>query len=214
MTQDLAENHTEEIMPPASTRSAGYTRDDSTQTTAGLLLAAGEGSRTAWDEIVRRYGKHVSWTVRSFRLQNADAFDATQMTWLRLVENCHRIRCPEHLGGWLSTTARRECLRILRQSRRTPRTADTAVDDIADPAPGPEQRAVDADFSRTLRHLVAELPHRQRILLRTLFADRPRTYAEITRATGIPTGSIGPTRARTLEQLRRLLREHGLARVN
>lgn len=64
----------------------------------------------AWGELLRRYGKLVSTTVRSFRLLEADALDAIQLTWLRLAENAERVQYPERLGGWLATTARRECL--------------------------------------------------------------------------------------------------------
>ncbi len=66
-----------------------------------------------------RYGGLVMARVRSYRLQPTDALDAVQMTWLRLAENLYQIRFPERLGGWLVTTAGRECLRILRQSNRT-----------------------------------------------------------------------------------------------
>jgi hypothetical protein len=66
---------------------------------ADLLLRIGDGDAAAWDEIFRRYGGLVSTTVRSFRLQEADALDAVQMTWLRLAENAHRVQFPERLGG-------------------------------------------------------------------------------------------------------------------
>jgi hypothetical protein len=36
-----------------------------------------------------------------------------------------------------------------------------------------------------------------------LFADDPRPYAEVARATGIPIGSLGPSRARLLDRVRR-----------
>ena len=57
--------------------------------------------------------------ISGYRLQEADARDATQRTWLRMLENHQQIREPEALGGWLKTTARRECLRILAEQRRT-----------------------------------------------------------------------------------------------
>jgi len=38
-----------------------------------------------------------------------------QNTWLRLVGHLDRINEPEHLAGWLATTARRECLHVLRR---------------------------------------------------------------------------------------------------
>ena len=61
-----------------------------------------------------RFSGLVWATARAHRLSSADAADVVQTTWLRLVENLDRIREPEALGGWLATTARRECLRLLR----------------------------------------------------------------------------------------------------
>jgi RNA polymerase sigma factor (sigma-70 family) len=164
---------------------------------ADLLPRLSNGDPTAWEEIVRRYGRLVTATVRSFRLQNADALDAVQMTWLRLGENALRIQSPERLPGWLATTARRECLHILRQAKRA-----SGPIDVADPSMDPERRAIDADTARTLWNLVDELPPRQRTLLRALFTDQPRPYTEVSRTTGIPAGAIGPTRARALAKLR------------
>jgi RNA polymerase sigma factor (sigma-70 family) len=143
-------------------------------------------------------------------LQEADALDAVQMTWLRLAENAHQVRFPERLGGWLATTARRECLHIVRQAKPPSGAIGIVPETVVDPSVGPEQRVIDADTSRTLWKLVAELSPRRRTLLRTLFTDHPRSYAEVAHAAGIPPGGIGPTRARALQQLRRRLNEHEL----
>jgi len=177
---------------------------------ADLLRRANDGEPLAWDEILRRYGKLVSATVRSFQMQDADALDAVQITWLRLAENAHRVQCPERLAGWLATTARRECLRILRRATLAPNLCHTAPDTVADPSMGPEQRVIDADTIRTLWTIVAELPPRWRALLLALFTDHPRPYAEVARVAGIPLGGIGPTRARALRQLRGRLNADGL----
>lgn len=177
---------------------------------AELLSTAGEGNPAAWEEIIRRYGGLVRAKASSFRLQDADALDAVQMTWLRLAENCHRIQFPERLGGWLATTASRECLRILRQAKRTPYTAEAMTRDVADPSIGPEQHIIDTATAQELWNLVAELPPRGRNLLQTLFTDAPLPYSEVARTIGIPIGSIGPTRARALQQLRRMVGERGL----
>ncbi len=171
---------------------------------AALLHAAGRGDRGAWEEIVRRYGGLVTATVRAFRLQEADAADAEQRTWLRLVEHHRGVRDPAHLGGWLATTATRECLGILRAQRGVTDLAD------ADALPDPqdvEQRVVDADEAARLWNVVTLLPPRGRAVVRALFADERTPYAEVARSTGIPVGSLGPTRARVLRQLRRLLDE-------
>lgn len=181
-----------------------------TDSVEDLLRRIGYGDAAAWDEIFRRYGKLVSATVRSFRLQEADTLDAVQMTWLRLTENVHRVQFPERLGGWLVTTARRECLRILRQAKPTPDLMDKMLETVADPSASPEQRAIDADTARTLRTLVAELSPRRQTLVWMLFTDNPLSYVEVARAAGIPPGGVGPTRARALRQLRQKLNEYEL----
>ena len=110
-----------------------------------------------------------------------------------------------------ATTARRECLHLLRQAKPTRDLIDVAPESIADLSAGPEQRVIDAETATTLRKLVDELPPRRRKVLRALFTDNPRPYAEVARAVEIPPGGIGPTRARALRQLRTKLDEHQLA---
>ncbi|MGH3975277.1 MAG: RNA polymerase sigma factor [Pseudonocardiaceae bacterium] len=169
-----------------------------------------DGHGIAWDEVLLRYGALVSTTVRSFRLQDADALDAVQTTWLRLAEHAHQVQWSERLAGWLVTTARRECLRILRQAKRISGPVDTMTETFVDESVGPEQNLIDVDMRQKLWRLVDELSPRQRALLQALFTDDPRPYVEIADTLGIPTGAIGPTRARALQQLRRRLNEHGL----
>jgi RNA polymerase sigma factor (sigma-70 family) len=195
-------------MIPMTSATIGYIPANTTDSVADLLLRISDGDPAAWDEIIRRYVKLVSTTVRSFRLQEADALDAIQMTWLRLAENAHRVQSPERLGGWLATTARHECLRILRQAKHGPHLTDVSPETVTDPSASPEQRAIDTHTTRTLRKLIDELPPRQRTLIRMLFTDDPLSYATIASIAEIPLGGIGPTRARTLRQLRAKLNEH------
>ena len=178
---------------------------------ADLLLGVSKGDPTSWNEVIRRYGALVSATVRSFRLQEADARDAVQMTWLRLAENAHRVQYPDRLAGWLVTTARHECLRIMRQAKAGAKLIDVETVIVADSAVGPEQHVIGADTTRIVWTLVDELSPRQRTVLRTLFTEQTVRYAEVARAAGIPTGAIGPTRARALRQLRDKLDAYGLA---
>ena len=51
------------------------------------------------------------------------------------------------------------------------------------------------------------LPPRAELLVTELFRDEPPGYTELARRTGIPIGSIGPTRGRALVLLRRLFEE-------
>ena len=60
-----------------------------------------------------------------------------------------------------------------------------------------------AEAGQAVRNALAELPDSQRRLLILLHADAQPSYREISKALGIPQGSIGPTRARSLAKLRR-----------
>jgi len=171
-----------------------------------VVLAAGAGDREAWEALVLRYGSLVRSRVRAFRLQEADAQDAMQETWLRLAENIRRLRDPECLPGWLATTARRECLRLLQHS---PQAVLAEAKTVADPAPGPEQQVLEAETVREVRDGLATLSPHGRMLLCELFAEDRPPYAEIAQRSGMAVGSIGPKRARLLTQLRRNLTRTG-----
>ena len=184
------------ILSPDSTRPV---------TTTELLCAAREGDAAAWDQLVRRFEQLLAAVVRPYRLQEADARDAIQRTWLRLFEHHRQLREPEALPGWLATTARRECLRILNGRPASEPLAE--VETFVDPSADVEQRVVNAMTARRLRELMTQLHPRARALMYALFDDNPPGYAELARRTGIPVGSIGPTRARALRQLRLLFGE-------
>ena len=91
---------------------------------ADMVRRAADGDRGAWEAIVEDFSG-LLWSVcRGYRLDQADAAEVVQTTWLRLLENLSRLREPEHLGGWLVTTARREALRLLRLHGRELATDD------------------------------------------------------------------------------------------
>jgi DNA-directed RNA polymerase specialized sigma24 family protein len=98
----------------------------------------------------------------------------------------------------------------MRQSKTVLEHYDAIAETAADPSSGPEQRAIDADTTTTLWRLVSELPPSKQTLLRALFASQPRHYTEVAHITGMTPGGIGPTRARTLAQLRDRLEQRGL----
>jgi len=169
-----------------------------------LVRAAGDGDAQAWNALVEQFSGLVWAVVRGHRLRDADAADVVQTTWLRLVEHLDAIRDADRVGAWLVTTARRESLRVLQRGSRQLPTEDVGLE-VGDPVPGPEALAVAADSDRALWRGLAQLPQRCRTLLRVLAADPPPSYAAVSAGLGLPIGSIGPTRARCLAQLRAML---------
>jgi RNA polymerase sigma factor (sigma-70 family) len=179
-------------------------------TVTELVALARAGDQRAWQEIMTRYGGLIRAVVRSFRLQDADAADAVQNTWMRAVERLDSVREPERLGGWLRTTARRECLSYATATVRT-QPDSLLADTLVDPAPGPEALLLQDEARRTVQSVVEHLEGRRRRLIDALFYDDTDHYSEIARRVEMPVGSIGPTRARTLRDLRERLVEAGYA---
>ncbi|MHA6764512.1 RNA polymerase sigma factor [Streptacidiphilus sp. PAMC 29251] len=70
---------------------------------------------------------------------------------------------------------------------------------------GPEPLALAAEQARELRAAVARLPSRCPALLAALLESPAFSYRELAEELSMPRGSIGPTRSRCLDCLRRLL---------
>jgi RNA polymerase sigma factor (sigma-70 family) len=183
---------------------------DTFSATGALLAQAAAGDERAWNALVAQHTRLLWSVARSYRLDQADAADVVQTTWLRLLEHLHRIEDPTRLVGWLVTTARRECLRVLRRSGRERLVVDEdAALDIVDDDDPVETRLITDERNATLWRAFRRLPERCQRLLRIAVA-MPQAYDEVSTALGMPVGSIGPTRARCLVQLRKLLAGSGL----
>ena len=178
----------------------------SAATNAALLGAARTGDKTAWDEIIGRYQGAVRASVGSYRLNPTDAADAIQNTWLRLFEHAATVRDPEKLGGWLATTARRECLALIRR-QRIERPFDAINTDKPCPDPTPEAVVITAETRRHVRLATNALSARPRALIDALYYRPCSSYGDVARFTDMPIGSIGPTRLRTLRCLRSSLQQ-------
>jgi RNA polymerase sigma factor (sigma-70 family) len=168
-----------------------------------LVATALQGDSTSWDRLVARYNPLLLSVIRRHRLQGDDAEDVVQTVWLRLVEKLGSIREPEALPGWILTTARNECLRLIK-ARTSVSPTDLADREWPD---GTGPSAVDSDLLAAERHeallmALTGLPERQRALLELLIEDPPLSYEEISARLDVPVGSIGPTRARALAGVR------------
>ena len=171
-------------------------------TTRQLLETASAGDQRAWDALVERYNSLLWSVARSHRLSAPDAADVVQTTWLRLVEHLDSIADPDRLPGWLATTARRECLRLLRRASREIQSY-TALVDVPDDAPELDAGLLRDERDAALWRALALLDEFCQQLIRVLMADPPPSYAEASAILGIPIGSVGPSRGRCLAKLRR-----------
>ena len=192
---------------PSPSQSRRATKRLSEKQVTELVLAAAAGNQTAWYGLVDQFSGLIWAAVRAYRLGDADGADVVQVTWLRLVERLDRLHNPARVGCWLATTARQECLRILNANKREVPIGDD-VGEQESLAPEPGESLLQTERDEAIRHvfsLLREGPGAFRLLT----AEPSLRYSEISAALGIPIGSIGPTRQRALDRLRRVLESRG-----
>lgn len=175
---------------------------------AELVAAAAAGDQLAWNGLVQQFGGMVWAVARAHRLREADAADVSQTTWLRLFEHLGALKDRARVGAWLATTARRECLRVIRANERGVPYGDGGPE-YESPEMSPDEAVLLGERDDALRRSFSHLRASDQALLRVLMAEPRPPYEEIAAALDMPIGSIGPTRQRALERLRRELDAQG-----
>jgi len=170
-----------------------------------LVARARNGDKQAWDALVERFAPLIWSICRRHQLGATDADDVSQSVWLRLVDQLDRVREPAALPGWLVTTTQRECRRVVRTVRGSRPVAyvldvENLPDELARTA---DHELLEAERHAALRQAFGALDPFSRQLVALLIQDPPVPYTEISARLGIAVGSIGPSRARCLEKLRR-----------
>jgi RNA polymerase sigma factor (sigma-70 family) len=169
-----------------------------------LVVRARDGDERAWAALVERYAPLIWSLCRRYRLDTTDTADVGQNVWLLLVNQLGKIRDPAALPGWLITTTRRECQRVLNKTR-VPHAArhEPDAENIPDgQAETIGQGLLAAERHAALREAFTHLPPSDQQLIALLIEDPPVPYAQISARLGIPVGSIGPNRRRCLDKLR------------
>lgn len=181
---------------------------------AALVARCRHGEPAAWETLVHRYQRLVYAIVRRAGLDEHAAADVFQTVFSRLVTHLPRIAEPHRLQAWIVTTAKREALLALRRGTRTVSMTrigdadDEAAEwDIVDDSVLPEDALSDLQQLHLVRGALEKLDDRCRTLLKMLFRDEDEKvpYEEVAQQLGVSVGSIGPTRARCLDKMRRLL---------
>ncbi len=179
-----------------------------------LIVACLDGDSTAWETLITRYQRLIYSIPMKARLSPDDASDIFQSVCLKLYEKLSTLRDHERVSSWLITTTTREVWRIAARNRRdvTSVSGDEESADVINqiPSTGPladEQRQA-LEQQQIVRQSVEALPERCRNLVTMLFYEKDElSYADIARRMNMPVPSVGPTRARCLEKLKKLLQD-------
>ena len=190
-------------MPIRAEASRGSTDEE-------LLAGCLRGEQVAWNALIERYSALIYSIPLKYGLGEADAADVFQSVCVALLEKLGSIRAPRGLAAWITTTTSRECLALLRR-RRTLNALPLADLGPPDPRQLPDEELLTLERRHVVHVAMSQLPDTCRRLIEGLFSDvQERTsYQTLAGGLGVPMNSLGPTRTRCLEKLRRLLLSAG-----
>jgi len=180
-------------------------RNDTFKTDRDLIRACRAGDARAWERLLNKYERLVFSISLNYGLTTDDAADVTQITFTILLQNLDTLPDDIRLSPWLATVARRHTWRLLAQNRREAVNPD---EDLAgnEALGGIVDNRERQELAEWLYQGLSLLDERCRQLLLALYFDAEGpSYAEVADHMKMPIGSIGPTRARCLEQMRQSL---------
>jgi len=180
-------------------------RNDIFKTDRDLIRACRAGDGRAWERLLNKYERLVFSISLNYGLTTDAAADVTQITFTILLQNLNTLPDDIRLSPWLATVARRHTWRLLAQNRREAVNPD---EDLAGSKAlgGIVDNREAQELAEWLYQGLSLLDERCRQLLLALYFDAEEpSYAEVADHMKMPIGSIGPTRARCLEQMRQSL---------
>ena len=179
-----------------------------------LVLACRRGDQLAWERLIRRYQRLIYAIPLRAGLDEDQAAEIFQDVFTTLFQKLDDLEQPERLQAWLVTTTRRKTLhaiskaQVRQQSHVNSDDESYAAISVRDEAPLPDEQLLILEEQHRIRTALESLDERCKTLLEMLFyLSEPPSYAEIAASLGVPEGSVGPTRARCLAKLLRMLKQ-------
>ena len=175
-----------------------------------LVKACLAGNDEAWSLLIDKYKALIFSIPVKYGLSQQEAADVFQATCTELLVRLPELREPRALPKWLMQVAHHESFRWKRHNQRMVSSdGDTDFPESATP-PIAENIVQQTQEEQMLREAMALLTPQCRRLVEMLFFETPsRPYAEVAAELGLAVGSIGFTRQKCLERLRRHLDELG-----
>lgn len=167
-----------------------------------------EGDAEAWSELVNRYATLVYSVARRNGLDEPDAADCAQQTWMALYTSRNKVKEADKIPGWLAGTAYRRAMRIVRSQGVAQRAESQAG--MSEPPIDPEEQLGTLRRQAILKQAIGMLDDDCSDLLGAMFfAPEELSYRQIARQLGMSFNSLGPRRKRCLEKLKKILESIG-----
>lgn len=177
---------------------------------ASLVKECLAGKEEAWSSLIEKYKALIYSIPIKYGLSREEAADVFQATCLELLARLPDLRKPQALPKWLIQVAHHESYRCKRLQQRTvSRDADPDLPEPEIPAIA-ESLLQQTQEEQILRDAIRSLTTQCQRLVALLFFETPaRSYAEAAKELGLAQGSIGFTREKCLERLRRQISKSG-----
>jgi len=171
---------------------------------AALVGRARDGDRAAFVALVDRCRPLVTRVARRYLANPADAEDVVQEVWLSLYEHLDRIHSPELVRSWLCRVTANAALRSQTRSSRVILGPDVGEGPSGENTEDQGlRRAAQDELSEAMSEALGRLrPQDSKLVALLMTEDRP-DYRLVSALVDRPVGSIGPTRQRILDRLRR-----------
>ncbi len=178
-----------------------------------LVERCRKGDSGAWSELVSLTQGPLATALYGTGLSREDVEDLSLFAYTSLYQNLAKLSEPGTVLSWLLVTAKREAWRRARQIQRQ---KTSSLEDLpaggdllaAEESEDVSEAMTIATRSSLLQEGMGQLKERCRQILSAIYTEPEESYEEISTKYGIPTGSIGPTRARCIEALRKILSEY------
>jgi RNA polymerase sigma factor (sigma-70 family) len=168
------------------------------------------GRQDAWNFLIDKYKNLIFSIPIRYGLSREEAADIFQAVCLELIQELPKLREPKALPKWLMQVAHHQCYHWKRQQQRV--VSRDAEPDLPEPQTPPiaEGLVQQTEAEQMLREAMMALTPQCRHLVELLFFETPpRPYTEVAKELGLAVGSIGFTRQKCIERLRRQLDELG-----
>jgi RNA polymerase sigma factor (sigma-70 family) len=168
------------------------------------------GNEAAWVQLIDKYKALIYSIPVKYNLPPHEAADVFQATCVELLVRLPELREPRALPKWLMQVAHHECYRVKRLSQRVVSRDSEENSPEPETPPIAESLVQQTQEEQMLREAMAVLTPQCRRLVEMLFFESPsRPYAQVAAELGLALGSIGFTRQKCIERLRRQLEELG-----
>jgi RNA polymerase sigma factor (sigma-70 family) len=195
-------------MSPARTKASA--KPEAKWNDTRLVKECLSGDEAAWAQLIDKYKALIYSIPIKYNLPPQEAADVFQSTCVELLVRLPELREPRALPKWLMQVAHHECYRVKRLSKRVVSRDSEENSPEPEVPPIAESLVQQTQEEQMLREAIAVLTPQCRRLVEMLFFESPsRPYAEVAAELGLALGSIGFTRQKCIERLRRQLEELG-----